>query len=121
HGVDDLRAFSVRHDHALPAYAAEGCVRTLNERFAYIFDPELQPIAGTTKPNVRLAVIRPGEPVEIAGFHMLPLAVPHGESIVLGFRSGDLGYITDAKRLPPETAAALRGVRVLVLNALWFG
>jgi phosphoribosyl 1,2-cyclic phosphate phosphodiesterase len=52
---------------------------------------------------------------------MLPLAVPHGDDVAIGFRTGDLGYITDAKRIPPETVEALRGVRVLVLNALWFG
>ena len=121
HGVDDLRAFTVRSDQPLTAYAGEGCARTLRERFAYIFDPEHRPIEGTTKPNVRLAVVRPGEPVEIAGFTMLPLAVPHGDDVAIGFRTGDLGYITDAKRIPPETVAALRGVRVLVLNALWFG
>ncbi len=121
HGVDDLRAFTVRREQPLPAYAGEDCARTLHDRFAYVFDPEHRPIEGTTRPNVRLSVIRPGELVEIAGFPMLPLAVPHGEDVVIGFRTGDLGYITDAKRLPPETVAALRGVRVLVLNALWFG
>ena len=52
---------------------------------------------------------------------MLPLPVPHGPVEVFGFRVGALGYITDAKRLPERTAEALRGVRVLVLNALWFG
>jgi pimeloyl-ACP methyl ester carboxylesterase len=57
----------------------------------------------------------------VAGFELTPLAVPHGEQEVLGFRAGPLGYITDAKRLPRPTLEALRGVRVLVLNALWFG
>jgi phosphoribosyl 1,2-cyclic phosphate phosphodiesterase len=52
---------------------------------------------------------------------MLPLPVPHGHVDVYGFRVGALGYITDAKRLPERTRAALEGVRVLVLNALWFG
>jgi len=47
--------------------------------------------------------------------------VPHGHVSVLGFRVGPLGYITDGKLLPPATLEALRGVRVLVLNALWFG
>ncbi|HEX7089877.1 MAG TPA: MBL fold metallo-hydrolase [Longimicrobiales bacterium] len=121
HGVDDLRAFSVRRDRPLPAYAGKHCARVLRERFAYIFDPAHRPIAGTTKPNVRLEVLEPGVPVDIAGFRLLPLAVPHGDEVVLGFRAGDLGYITDAKRLPAEVTAALHGVRVLVLNALWFG
>jgi phosphoribosyl 1,2-cyclic phosphate phosphodiesterase len=40
---------------------------------------------------------------------------------VYGFRIGALGYITDAKSLADQVFAALRGVRVLVLNALWRG
>jgi phosphoribosyl 1,2-cyclic phosphodiesterase len=40
---------------------------------------------------------------------------------VYGFRVGRLGYVTDAKLLPGATMDALRGVDVLVLNALWFG
>ena len=40
---------------------------------------------------------------------------------VFGFRAGSLGYVTDGKTLPPATLAALRGVRTLVLNALWWG
>jgi phosphoribosyl 1,2-cyclic phosphate phosphodiesterase len=40
---------------------------------------------------------------------------------VYGFRVGGLGYVTDAKSLPPAAVDVLRGVDVLVLNALWFG
>jgi phosphoribosyl 1,2-cyclic phosphate phosphodiesterase len=34
---------------------------------------------------------------------------------------GALGYVTDAKALPPDVLEALRGVEVLVINALWYG
>jgi phosphoribosyl 1,2-cyclic phosphate phosphodiesterase len=47
--------------------------------------------------------------------------VPHGDCSVYGFRVGGLGYVTDAKTLPDDVVAALSGVDVLVLNALWFG
>jgi phosphoribosyl 1,2-cyclic phosphate phosphodiesterase len=36
----------------------------------------------------------------------------------LGFRIGDFAYITDAKTIAPEEYEKLRGVKVLVLNAL---
>jgi phosphoribosyl 1,2-cyclic phosphate phosphodiesterase len=57
----------------------------------------------------------------VAGFSAVPLPVPHGHVKAYGFRVGALGYITDAKRLPERTLDALTGVRVLVLNALWYG
>ncbi len=121
HGVDDLRVFSVRREHPLLIYGSTSCVRILEQRFAYIFDPAILPIPGTTKPDARLIAFRAYEPIEVAGFTMLPLPVPHGHVRAYGFRVGDLGYITDAKRLPAQTRDALAGVRILVLNALWYG
>ena len=47
--------------------------------------------------------------------------MPHGRIQVYGFRVGGLGYITDGKSLSPAVLDALRGVDVLVLNALWWG
>lgn len=121
HGVDDLRVFSVRSGRPLPVYAAPECARVLASRFDYVFDPAVRPLEGTTKPEARLQVFHPYEPVQVAGIEMLPVAVPHGTVEAYGFRAGDLGYVTDAKRLPERTRSALEGVRVLVLNALWFG
>jgi phosphoribosyl 1,2-cyclic phosphate phosphodiesterase len=121
HGLDDLRAFSMRREEALPAYAAPEYIEQLRRRFDYIFDESYQPPEGTSRPEIRLRPFEPGRPIEIAGFELLPLAAEHGEETVYGFRAGDLGYITDAKRLPSATRAALDGIRVLVLNALWFG
>lgn len=121
HGIDDLRVFTARQRRDLPVWAPEGTGYELLRRFPYIFDPTIRPAEGTTKPEIRLHTLREGEPVEIVGETFLPLAVPHGTLTVLGFRVGGLGYITDGKRLPAETLEALRGVEVLVLNALWWG
>ena len=120
-GIDDLRAFSVRNGHTLRLYGSETTVRTLAHRFDYVFDPSIKPLEGTSKPEADLEVFRAYEPIEVAGFTMIPLPVPHGPIRAYGFRVGDLGYITDAKQLPDATLDALRGVRVLVLNALWHG
>lgn len=121
HGVDDLRVFSVRDRRPIPVYGSEATIGVLSRKFEYVFDPGIKALEGTTKPEADLTALRPFEPREVAGFPMLPLPVPHGPVEVLGFRVGELGYITDAKRLPARTREALRGVRVLVLNALWYG
>ena len=121
HGIDDLRVFSARQGEPLPTYVPEEYVSDLQGRFPYIFDPAVLPPAGTTKPEMRLQPIRAHGLERILGADVHPLAVPHGSALVYGFRVGGLGYITDGKRLPPDVAAVLKGVDVLVINALWFG
>jgi len=120
HGIDDLRIFTVRYGD-LPAYAAPEYHQVLARHFPYVFDDSYQPPEGSSKPRLRLHAFEPGQGVPLIGRDFVPVAVPHGPSTVYGFRVGNLGYVTDGKSLPPETREVLRGVRVLVLNALWFG
>ena len=122
HGIDDLRVFSARRQDFVPAFADPATAASLRRRFAYIFDSDYRPPEGTTRPEIRLHPFDPGVAgVSVAGLEFRPLPVPHGDTVAYGFRCGDLGYITDAKRLDDRVIAALAGVRVLVLNALWFG
>jgi phosphoribosyl 1,2-cyclic phosphate phosphodiesterase len=121
HGIDDLRAFSLRRQQDVRAFASPSTGAALRAKFSYIFDPKYSPPEGTTRPEISLQEVTPGTPVQVAGFLMQPLELPHGDVTVFGFRTGLLGYVTDAKRLPPAARAALAGVEVLVLNALWFG
>ena len=120
HGIDDLRVFCDRLEKRLPVYADADCAAFLRRKFNYIFDESYQPIGGP-KVNLHLNVFDPDQVTRVAGFELLPLPLPHGDTTVYGFRVGPLGYVTDAKELSPEVRARLQGVRVLVLNALWFG
>ena len=121
HGIDDLRVFSARLRQRLPAFADPVTARSLRARFAYIFDESAAPPDGTTRPEIGLCAFDPERPVDVAGFTLVPLEVPHGDTHAYGFRVGALGYITDAKLVPQPVRSALGGVRVLVLNALWYG
>jgi phosphoribosyl 1,2-cyclic phosphate phosphodiesterase len=120
HGIDDLRVFSRPEAEPLPTYADAVCAEFMRQKFAYVFDDDYQPIGG---PKVRLDLrtFENYQPVEVAGVSMLPIGLPHGDVLSYGFRCGNLGYVTDAKMLTPEARAALQGITVLVLNALWFG
>ncbi len=120
HGIDDLRVFSRPDTDPLPTYADAVCAEFLRHKFAYVFDEDYEPIGGP-KVKLHLRSLVDGQPLQVAGFHMLPIALPHGDIQSYGFRCGELGYITDAKQLTPGARAALQGVKVLVLNALWFG
>ena len=121
HGIDDLRAFTVRGRAGLPAYVPEEFEKALKARFRYVFDNAIQPPRGSSKPEVEMRVFGPDQTVDLFGHSFTPLVVPHGLINAYGFRVGNLGYVTDGKLLPPETMDALAGVEVLVLNALWYG
>jgi phosphoribosyl 1,2-cyclic phosphate phosphodiesterase len=119
HGIDDLRAITVRREAALPMYGPAETLDVLAARFPYIFDPSMRPLPGTAKPEGTARAVEPGVAVRIADADVLPFAVPHGHVACFGYRIGPLGYVTDAKALPDDALEALRGVRVLVLNALF--
>ena len=118
HGIDDLRVFA--HTGTLPAYADPECAAFMRSKFDYIFNADYQPVGGP-KVKLNLHEFTAGNPVEVAGMSMVPLAFPHGDISSYGFRIGDLGYVTDAKNVPAQARSALAGIRILILNALWFG
>ena len=119
HGIDDLRALTVRRGGALPIYGSAETLERLCQKFGYIFDEGLRPLPGTSKPEGHPHALRDGVPVVIGDAEVTPVAVPHGPVTVFGYRVGPLAYVTDAKSLPDAAIARLAGARVLVLNALW--
>lgn len=119
HGIDDIRAISVRRDGALPMYGSVETMRRLREKFRYVFDETMRPMPGTAKPEGDSVLLTPDVPVVIGDLTVHPFVVPHGRFDVLGFRIGPLGYVTDAKSIPASAVELLRGVKVLVLNALF--
>jgi phosphoribosyl 1,2-cyclic phosphate phosphodiesterase len=119
-GIDDLRMFSVRQHCPLPLYGPPETLERLRMSFDYIFNDTVRPYEGTSKPCLELHPLEPAEPAEVAGLEVLPLAFEHGHMRVYGYRVGDVAYITDVKSVPAEQRGRLRGLRVLVLNALWW-
>jgi len=119
HGIDDLRAVTVRRSAPITMYASAETLERLAKKFTYIFDDAIRPQPGTSKPEGRAVEVRPGEPFVIGDSEVLPLAVPHGAAEVLAYRIGKVGYVTDAKRVPEDVVERLKGVKVLVLNALF--
>ena len=118
HGIDDLRAMSVRRGR-LPIYGPPGMLRRLGEHFPYIFDESLPRDPATPRPSLERLPLEAEREVNIAGFPVLPLSCDHGGMQVYGYRIGGLAYFTDVKAVPPPLVERLRGVRLLVLSALF--
>lgn len=120
HGLDDLRSLSGGKRGALAVYGPAGALRELATRFDYVFNPDAPGIPGSARPAVRATAIDAGTTRTIAGIEVLPIAFRHGAAEVFGYRFGTLAYVTDIKEVGAEALAALRGVKTLVLNGLWY-
>ena len=118
HGIDDLRAISVKRGAALPTYGPAETLADLSDKFPYIFDHHTPAPEGVLLPELAPQVLEPGRETRIAGLSVLPIALPHGGSTVFGYRVGRIAYLTDAKDVPAAVRDALAGLDVLVLNAL---
>ena len=119
HGIDDLRALSVRLGGAmLPAYGSRETMEELAAKFPYIFDPAIVVPVGTTKPELAAHALEPGVTATIAGVPVLPIALPHGAHLVFGYRGGPIAYLTDVKVVPESVIEVLEGLEVLILSAL---
>ena len=119
HGLDDIRAITMRREGPIAMYGPADALDRIASRFAYIFDPNVRALPGTWKPEGITRPLEPGETVTIGDARVTAVALPHGPVTVFGYRVGALGYITDAKAVPDAAVAAFRGVKVLVVNALF--
>jgi phosphoribosyl 1,2-cyclic phosphate phosphodiesterase len=115
-GLDDVRVFNQRSGHATPVYGSRETLANLRRQFFYVFTEES---VGGGKPQLELRAIDPlDQTVQVAGLPVQPVPVEHGPTTVLGYRFGDLAYVTDTNRIPEVSLARLQGLDVLVLDAL---
>ena len=120
HGIDDLRAFSLRQRRPLPLYVAREFDASLRRRFSYIWGGA-RPQPGSSVPRLDLRLFDDRDVIEPAGHALKVVALPHGAYRSYGFRLGGLGVLIDAKSVPEDAMGIFAGVEVLVANALWFG
>ena len=112
-GIDDLRAFNFAQGRAMDIHANAATLAAVQRMFHYAFAAERYPGA----PVLRLHAVG-SEPFHIGSVQVRPIRVQHGNMEVLGYRLGDLAYLTDVKSIDHTERAKLKGLDVLVVNAL---
>jgi phosphoribosyl 1,2-cyclic phosphate phosphodiesterase len=112
-GIDDLRAFNFKQQRPMDIHGSERSLGTIERTFHYAFGAERYPGV----PELRLHPIA-ARRFRVAGAALQTIEVMHDRLPVLGFRAGDLAYITDAKTMADAEVERLRGIDTLVLNAL---
>jgi phosphoribosyl 1,2-cyclic phosphate phosphodiesterase len=112
-GLDDVRVFNERQGQPMLCYGTAECLGDIRRRFDYIFE---QTPWGGGKPRLDLLPI--DGPLNLFGLEIQPVPVLHGDLGVLGFRFGNTAYVTDCNRILETSMDLLRGLDLLVLDAL---
>ena len=116
-GMDDIRPFNFRQGTDMPVYGLERVLNEIKSKFFYIFESNPYPGA----PRVVCHALEAGRSLQVTDrFSVLPVEVMHGALPILGFRTGNFAYITDASFISERSADMLKGLDVLVLNALQY-
>lgn len=112
-GLDDIRPYFFRQGD-IPIYAHKRVLDSLKKRFDYIFESENK-YPGA--PSVVVNEIQ-NVPFKFKELDIIPVNVMHNRVQVFGFRIVNFAYLTDVKTIEEEEIEKLRGVKVLVINAL---
>ncbi|WP_418513430.1 MBL fold metallo-hydrolase [Corallibacter sp.] len=112
-GLDDIRPFVFKQGD-LPIYVHERVLKALETRFNYIFETENRyPGAPSVLPHVI-----ENKPFQLGNMDVIPIEGTHYQIQVFGFRFDKFAYLTDMKFVEEVEIEKLKGVDVLVINAL---
>ena len=112
-GMDDIRSFNFSQHTSMPIYANARTCQAVVREYAYVFAEHKYPGV----PEFSLHELS-GEKTVIQGIEIQPINVMHLHLPILGYRIGNMAYITDASDIHPDEMEKLRQLDVLVLDAL---
>lgn len=113
-GIDDLRPFCILGN--IDIYANSQAIEGIRSIFPYCFAEHLYPGV----PKLHLHQIEAGFEMTIGDINFQAINIMHGNLPILGYRFGDLTYITDMKSISPASLNSIMGTHYLIINALRF-
>ena len=142
-GLDDVRSLNYIDRKAVEIYCEPKVEETIRREYAYAFASPKYP--GSPEWNIHRIGNEPFEVVSNDGYELEwvhdvgyfyrpvegPVPPPHRVTVipirgyhdamqVLGFRFGDIAYLTDMSRLPEEEFVKLKGLKHLTLNTVGY-
>ena len=113
-GIDDVRRFNALMQSPMPCYGDRATIDDIMRMFSYVFDSATPKGGGL--PSLQMHEI--DGPFRVGDLAVEPVPLWHGARQVLGFRFDGFAYLTDCSRLDDAAWPLLRGIDVLVLDAL---
>lgn len=116
-GLDDLRDWTNNVQPFIPIYVAKRDFEVMKMTHYYLVDTSVV-TTGAAVSELQFNIIKE-EPFIVHNLKITPLPVWHGQGYrSLGFRFGDICYISDVSEIPEETYFLLKDCNLLILDAL---
>jgi len=112
-GIDELRAYNFAQQRSMDLLGQPRALAAIRNTFHYAFSEHRYPGV----PELELIPVG-DRPFRVSEVEVQPVEVMHDRLPILGYRVGDLAYITDAKTIAQEEREKLKDLDVLVVNAL---
>jgi len=112
-GLDDVRAFNWIHQCPLDVYGSNQSLDSIKRELPYAFEADKYPGV----PEINLLPVD-GSTFYIKKLKIIPIKAMHLNLPVLGFRIGNISYLTDANSISAAEADKMRGSEIIIVNAL---
>jgi len=113
-GLDDIRPYNSMQGK-ISIFGHVRVLENLKKRFEYIFETENR-YPGA--PSVQAIEVVNNNSFCIGKMNIIPINAWHGTLQVFGYRIHDFAYLTDVKTINAKEVEKLKGIKVLVINAL---
>ncbi len=113
HGIDELRTYNFINNMVIPCYGDQRTVSNIMSNFKYIFDGSFPPGG---KPKLLIMPVD-GE-FDINGVRIIPVEILHADWLILGYRIGNMAYLTDCSGIPEISLKQLNKLELLIIDAL---
>ena len=112
-GLDDVRAYNYIQKKDMQIYCESRVNDALHREYAYVFADFKYPGI----PNVNINIIE-NNPFFIDDVKIIPIRVMHHKLPIFAFKIGNIAYITDANYISDKELEKIKGIKILIINAL---
>ena len=113
-GIDDIRPYNYYQQSPIDIYARSNAIEAIRRDYAYIFAQHIYP----GLPEANLIEVSGTSVFQIGNTEVVPIEAMHKDMPILGYRMGRFAYVTDANYIAPTELDKIKGMDVLVINAL---
>ena len=116
-GLDDLRILYFMKQTPIPCLLSKECFSEIKSRYDHLFRRATKKTSLAVQFDFTLLEDNAGV-CEFEGIKVGYFSYKQGSTKVLGFRIGDLAYITDIKDYDDTIFSSLKGIKTLIISAL---